>query len=68
LHIKTSTEKTPISAKLELFKHQADIAGVSATIKQLTPEDDSVGKMICAYAQENQIDLIFIGRRRLLGI
>ena len=64
----SSSEKNRPLEKLQLLKDQANAIGVSADVEELISENHSIGKVICDFAYEKKIDLILVGRRRLLEV
>ena len=68
LHILSAYEGNRPLTKLQTFADRAVAAGVAVNIEQIIHEDSSIGTAICAFAQEKTIDLVAIGRRRLLEV
>ncbi len=68
LHILSSSKSDRLLEKLQILKERANAVGVSVSVEQLICENYSIGKVICEFADEQKIDLIFVGRRRLLEV
>ena len=68
LHVLPPSERNHSLEKLNLLKGQANAMGISVSVEQLTSENDSIGKVICEFAAEKKINLILVGRRKLLEV
>ena len=65
LHISFPGEK---ACPMETFRDKAKTVGVFITIQQIDAADSTIGKAICEYAAQQAVDLILVGRRRLLEV
>lgn len=69
LHVRSPLEGDSLSETLESYANKATALDVPLTVKQLDVENrQSVGQMICEFAEDQRSDLVLMGRRKLSNL